>query len=332
MTAEIWYGRKPETKAEQNALLHLYHYLHSQPEHFLILIQFHTDTSNEMDWVVIKENGMFVVELKDVGNANRWIFGRPEGQWKVIDPIGDQERDMFSNPFKQVKYHYWHFCDWCDQNREKILIGDPVRVSRINFKKAVRSCVVITPDLNPASDIQIANIVDVVGLPKFMTMLLVSGSSYFNLSLEEMQRIPQLLALEKWELAPPAGEPEDKTHKLQEGWEAEPFTGLIALGHNISLPMLNFDLLNKADITVGRDSGNDLAIENETVSRQHAHIYLQDSWYVVEDLGSTSGTYVNFKGESGVTETHLGKGMGNRLRNHSIVRFGEVRFIFLLKQ
>lgn len=46
-------------------------------------------------------------------------------------------------------------------------------------------------------------------------------------------------------------------------------------------------------LVVGRDSENHLAIPDDSVSRRHAIIEANDQGYVVTDLDSTNGTYVN---------------------------------------
>lgn len=51
--------------------------------------------------------------------------------------------------------------------------------------------------------------------------------------------------------------------------------------------------LTDESITVGRDSGNHLVIDDEWVSRKHLSVTLQEDMIVVEDLGSKNGFYVN---------------------------------------
>jgi len=45
--------------------------------------------------------------------------------------------------------------------------------------------------------------------------------------------------------------------------------------------------------TIGRSSNNDLSLSNSSISRQHAEIRLLDGEYVVRDMESRHGTYVN---------------------------------------
>ena len=45
-------------------------------------------------------------------------------------------------------------------------------------------------------------------------------------------------------------------------------------------------------IVIGRDEGVDVLIDNPSVSRRHAEIRLGDNGWVVEDLGSSNGTFI----------------------------------------
>lgn len=49
------------------------------------------------------------------------------------------------------------------------------------------------------------------------------------------------------------------------------------------------------EIAIGRNADNDLQIDNVTVSGRHARIIKEKNKYLVEDLDSTNGTYVNEK-------------------------------------
>jgi pSer/pThr/pTyr-binding forkhead associated (FHA) protein len=51
--------------------------------------------------------------------------------------------------------------------------------------------------------------------------------------------------------------------------------------------------IDKSEITIGRNSANDIAIDNLAVSDRHARIYKSKGAYVMEDLDSTNGTIVN---------------------------------------
>lgn len=51
--------------------------------------------------------------------------------------------------------------------------------------------------------------------------------------------------------------------------------------------------LEKTDLTLGRELNNDIVINDPEISRKHVHLFVQGSVFVIEDLGSTNGTFVN---------------------------------------
>jgi pSer/pThr/pTyr-binding forkhead associated (FHA) protein len=69
--------------------------------------------------------------------------------------------------------------------------------------------------------------------------------------------------------------------------------------------------------TIGRKSGNDLSIDDHTVSGQHARIVKVQSVYFLEDLKSTNGTSVN----GSRVERH-------QLRDADVITIGQHRIIF----
>jgi len=62
--------------------------------------------------------------------------------------------------------------------------------------------------------------------------------------------------------------------------------------------------LTQAAATIGRLPDNTVQIDNLAVSGHHARIYWNDGHYVVEDLGSLNGTYVNNKRVGKATLIH----------------------------
>ena len=66
--------------------------------------------------------------------------------------------------------------------------------------------------------------------------------------------------------------------------------------------------------SIGRETGNALIIDEDTVSAQHAVIRLDGGRWWVEDLGSTNGTFVNRQRVDGRSP----------LRDGDEVRFGRV--------
>ena len=52
---------------------------------------------------------------------------------------------------------------------------------------------------------------------------------------------------------------------------------------------------DKNEITIGRDPETDIQIDNISVSRVHAKIIEGPNYYLLQDLSSTNGTFVNGK-------------------------------------
>ena len=46
-------------------------------------------------------------------------------------------------------------------------------------------------------------------------------------------------------------------------------------------------------ITIGRKEGNTIVLKDPYISSHHARIYKDESEYIIEDLGSRNGTYLN---------------------------------------
>ncbi len=59
-----------------------------------------------------------------------------------------------------------------------------------------------------------------------------------------------------------------------------------------SAPPKEFEL-TKSEVVVGRDEGVDIVISTPAVSRRHARFMVDGGNYVIEDLGSSNGTFVN---------------------------------------
>src|SRR5688572_2001061 len=66
--------------------------------------------------------------------------------------------------------------------------------------------------------------------------------------------------------------------------------------------------LEGEQLTIGRDSNNGVAINDAEVSRKHSRLIFQGGKYVIDDLGSTNGTFVN----------------GQRLAGPAVLKAGDV--------
>lgn len=75
--------------------------------------------------------------------------------------------------------------------------------------------------------------------------------------------------------------------------------------------------MRKSHITIGRATSNDIVLNEVTVSARHAEISYQQGQFVVRDLDSTNGTFVN-----------AAKVDRSRLESGSRLQLGRVEFMF----
>jgi ABC-type multidrug transport system ATPase subunit/pSer/pThr/pTyr-binding forkhead associated (FHA) protein len=80
------------------------------------------------------------------------------------------------------------------------------------------------------------------------------------------------------------------------------------------------DLRDQATLNIGRGSENDLRLDYPTISRRHARISRTGERYVIEDLRSSNGTFVN--GEL------IEPGQTYPLHPGNTMRIGPIKFIF----
>jgi FHA domain-containing protein len=71
-------------------------------------------------------------------------------------------------------------------------------------------------------------------------------------------------------------------------------------------------------VNIGRADYNDLVIPDESVSTQHAKLQRREAVWILSDLGSTNGTFVD--GEQISSDVPLSPG--------TLLRFGEVSVLF----
>ncbi len=78
---------------------------------------------------------------------------------------------------------------------------------------------------------------------------------------------------------------------------------------------------DKEVITIGRHVKNDIQIDNLSVSKQHARILKHQGQYIIEDLNSTNGTYLN--------EKKISK---EKLANNDIITIGKHTLVAILEK
>ena len=70
--------------------------------------------------------------------------------------------------------------------------------------------------------------------------------------------------------------------------------GSLSEGKTASYHMFNHKKVELvAKITIGRDSDNDVVVDNKLASRHHAMIQKIKDAYFIKDVGSTNGTFIN---------------------------------------
>ena len=52
-------------------------------------------------------------------------------------------------------------------------------------------------------------------------------------------------------------------------------------------------VIDQQEVSIGRDPQSNIVLSDHGVSRQHARIYQTDTDFVIEDLGSSNGTFVD---------------------------------------
>lgn len=316
MGVELWYGEKPNNFAEQSMLVDMYNYLQPRTEHFTLMASFHAGKTGEIDLMILKRNALLLVELKHYWGK---ITGQREGDWSYLRDSGDESK--MPNPYRQVRNAHHRWMDWCRANAAKL----PLHGEGANAIKLLEpfEYVVFFPDLHPESEIEVGiHPVQVMGLPKFRTELVIRGREGLNLSREERQQFPKLLRLKRWHIEPP--ERHDATVQLEDDYKPPAIQMLVARGHQFSRATLH---LEKDTLVVGRDWACDLVIQAPSVSRKHAIIRRQNDRWIVEDLGSDNGTFVSYNGDPQF-ERRIDQ--VNALKNGSIVRFGEASYTLLL--
>lgn len=81
-------------------------------------------------------------------------------------------------------------------------------------------------------------------------------------------------------------------------------------------------ILGRDRITIGRAPGNHLVVQHPGISRDHCALTLREEGYLIEDLGSSNGTFLN--------ETKLETGRKYRLRPGMLIRLGKTFWRYLV--
>jgi len=89
--------------------------------------------------------------------------------------------------------------------------------------------------------------------------------------------------------APPKPPTEGKPAKVPKAKRGAPTTLVITDGDLVGTTLA----LGSTPITIGRDPASTVVLTDDYASHHHARLYPHDGRWVVEDLGSTNGTWID---------------------------------------
>lgn len=211
MTVSTWVGRPPNGYEEAN-LNNLRRQLAPLDESYTLLANFIVG-HREIDLVVLKRNAMFQIEHKF---CDAPLTGNVNGPWRLHLATGEArelngERE---NPFQQTLFNFAALTKWLEANKPHFLA--PGRAESVRFfgrrddpgpkPMRIHNLLVVSPDLHPASCLELDWRVKVIGAPALFDHLHTQTTPRVDLSPEECTAIARELWLSPWQ--PEVGEEE----------------------------------------------------------------------------------------------------------------------------
>lgn len=192
MAVQIWIGEKPEHPNERRAITQLASSLARLDGLYIIMANFSVG-GRTIDVVVMKQEGIFVVELK---HCDGRVIGDVNGPWFVENANKERKRinPGRKNPYNQVITYYYALTNFLNEQRAAI-VGN----NRTVEMRSVRRVVAIAPYLHPESQIDTDWKVQVMGLDVLPVHVFTERSADMSWSDDELQRIPQLLNCTRWD-------------------------------------------------------------------------------------------------------------------------------------
>ena len=190
MSVQMWVGDEPEYSSERKAIVVLAQALNELNDLYVLLVNFNVLNAGAVDLVVLKQNGIFVVDLK---HCEGKVVGGINGDWTIVDQQGDVVKVLNpgrQNPYNQVLRYRYGLLNFLNQNKTQFLSRQ--KASQADFK-GIKCTVAIFPELHHASEINIDWKVDVIGLNEFHQHLFNEISQGIDLTETEMIAIPKLL-------------------------------------------------------------------------------------------------------------------------------------------
>ncbi len=193
MAVQVWVGEKPEHPNERRAIVALANGMERLDGLYLILANFSVG-GNTLDMVIVKSDAVFILELK---HCDGKVFGGVNGAWYVESANGERKRlnPGRKNPYNQVIAYFYALTNFLNSHRREFLSQH--KSSNVDFRTC-RRVVVIAPTIPEGSQIDLDWKVELKGLDELPSYLVTERSSEIDLTVEEMQALPELLRLTRW--------------------------------------------------------------------------------------------------------------------------------------
>lgn len=220
MATQLWYGRQPATY-EIDALRRLRHELDAAaiPAHLFVSFEV---GGREIDLLVVKPDGLFLVELKKVGGP---VIGAVNGEWRVLNGKGAYPLPggCGENPYQQMRTQYRVLTEWLERHKRDFLPSEKASVTRfrpLNYRDRtvprvqIRSLLVFYPELPKGSRLEIEWPVQPVSFEDLSTVLRKT-TKRVHLTDAEIVAMAQALRLSAWDesrWSQPAHRPPQPTH------------------------------------------------------------------------------------------------------------------------
>ena len=190
MSVEVWVGEMPEHSSERKAMVSLARALEPLNELCIMLVSFNVPDSGNIDLAIIKQDGIFVIELKHCESA---VIGGINGDWRIVDSQGNLVKILNEgrrNPYNQVLQYRYGLMNFLEQNKAQFLPAQ--KASQVRFKD-IKCVVAISPELHSNSQINVDWKVTVKGLNELHQHLFSEISRVISLTETEMTAIPKIL-------------------------------------------------------------------------------------------------------------------------------------------
>jgi len=186
MSVEVWVGDMPEYPSERKAMVSLARALKPLNELYVMMVNFNVPDSGNIDLAVIKQDGIFVIELKHCEGA---VIGGINGNWTIVNSVKILNEGR-RNPYNQVLQYRYGLMDFLEQNKAQFL---PTQKASQMVFKGIKCVIAISPELHSNSQINVDWKVTVKGLNELHQYLFSETSRGISLTETEMTAIPELL-------------------------------------------------------------------------------------------------------------------------------------------